>query len=530
MAVTLAGSLAAVSACAYFNTLYNAKQKYKEAQKVDVRAAAVQTEPPPPGTPNPQARQYEEVVEKCKSMIANYPDSKHVDDAMLLSAKALYELERYDEAVAALDTLERRFPRSNLTDDAMFLKGKSLHASEKYDLAAPVLRDFVLEERKSDERAEALYLLCTSLMELGLNDEAVKALELLEGDHGRSEYRFKAQVEMADILARKELYQESLAVYQRLSESRIPESYRYDVWLGMARVQEQVGDHAGAVATLEGVKTLPRSLEKEPVAILLRARAHSALDSTEVAITEYKDVTERFARGTYAAEAYYRLGAIYEAMDSLQTAQRNYQEVPRAYSGSEFAEDAIKRSGNISRVLRVQQTAGDESPEAVAMRTFSMAEIQLFQLENPQKAIPNYEKIVNEFPQSEFAPRSVYALGYINGVLLADTAKAREWYDILIARYPDTAQAQLAYGFYKGAAPPPPMSEWVQRKPSAQSVTSPSADATRSPQPPVGRPADSDTTRIRQPASADTTATQPLNEPVVPDTTSAPADSSGGGE
>jgi TolA-binding protein len=537
--VSLTGLLAVISACAYFNTLYNAKQTYKEAQKVDTRAATAQpqqsqqqSQQSQPPMASPSARQYEEVIEKCKTMIANYPKSKHVDDAMLLSAQALYALGRYDEAVAALDTLTKKYPKSNLRDKVDFLQGKSFYAAGKYDLAAPVLRDFARDHRKSDNRPEALYLLCSSLMELGMYDEAVATLETLEKDHGRSNYRFTAQVEMADILSRKELYQQSLDVYKRLSESRIPESYRYDVWIGMARVQNQLNDYSGAIATLEGVKTLPRSLEKEPVAILLRARAHAALDSTDLAIAEYKDVTTRFARGTYAAEAYYRLGVLYESMDSLQTAQHNYQEVPRAYSGSEFAEDAIRHSGNISRVLKVQETSGDDSPEAIAMRTFSLAEIQLFQFESPEKAIVNYEKVANEFPESEYAPRAVYALGYISGVMQGDTLKAREWYEVLVARYPDSAQAQLAHGFYAGAPLPPPISEWVQKKPSTPPPVTPPAPETRgAAQRPAPRQAAAvDSTRIRRPVMGDTTAVAPQPALVPADTAAAPADSSRGGE
>ncbi len=528
-----------LSACAYFNTLYNAKQQFKEAQKLDTRAAQTQpgqsqqsqsSQQAQPTSASPAARQYEDVIEKCKKMIANYPESKHVDDAMLLSAKALYALGRYDEAVAALDTLERKYPKSNLLDDADFLKGKSLYASDKYDLAALVLRDFALEHRKNDHRPEALYLLCSSLMELGMYDEAVKTLGVLEKDHSHSNYRFTAQVEMADILARKEQYQESLNVYGRLSESRIPESYRYDVWIGMARVQNQLGEYHNAITTLEGVKTLPRSIEKEPIAILLRARAHAALDSTSLAITEYKDVTTRFARGTYAAEAYYRLGVLYESMDSLQTAQHSYQEVPRAYSSSDFAEDAIKRSGNISRMLKVQETSGDDSPEAVAMRTFSLAEIQFFQFESPDKAVANYEKVANDFPDSEYAPKAVYALGYISGVVQGDTLKARQYYEVLITRYPDSAQAQLAQGFYAGAPAPPPVSEWVQKAPAPQVVPPPGPDTRNRPQRPVPRPvAGVDSARVRGPAVADTSAVAPPPAPVAADTTAAPADSSGGG-
>jgi len=542
LALLLTAMLSVLSACAYFNTLYNAKQTFEDAQKADTRANAAiaqqgqQTgQGGAPAVNSPTAKQYEEVIDKCKSMIANYPDSKHVDDAMLLSARALYALGRYDEAVAALDTLEEQHPKSNLRDDAMFLKGKSLHSAQKYDLAAPVLRDFVKEYHKSDYRPEALYLLCTSLMELGLNDEAVTALETLEKDHGRSEYRFQAQVEMASILAKKELYDESLAVYKRLNESRIPESYRYDVWLGMARVQLRTGDAAGAVATVNQTTTLPRSVDKEPIAVLLRGRAYASLDSIDAAVADFKDVTVRFARGIYAAEAYYRLGIMYEAMDSLQTAQTSFQEVPRAYSGSEYAEDAIKRSGDISRILKVQQTSGDDSPEATAMRTFSMAEIQLFQFENTQKAIPSYEKVVSDFPDSEYAPRAAYALGYINGVMLGDTLKARAWYDVLATRYPDSAQAQLAHGFYQGAPLPPPMSEWAQKKPEPKPVPaqSPTHRGPRN----APQPVSPDSARVMQPAVVDTTATHAATTPAATDTTAAPAatdttaapaDSSGG--
>ena len=209
-------------------------------------------------------------------------------------------------------------------------------------------------------------------------------------------------------------------------------------------------------------------------------------------------------------------------MDSLTTAQKNFQEVPRAYSGSPFAEDAIKRNSDIGRVLRLQQTSGDDSPEAVAMRTFSMAEIQLFQFNSPEKAIPSYEKIANEFQDSEYAPRAVYALGYIYGVVQGVSAKARAWYDVLLSRYPDSQQAQFAYAFYKGAPLPPPYSELMK---TATAVTPAGAPQRRPrPQPPKPTPAPVDSTRVAPPPvvlPVDTTA-------APPDTATAPADTSRG--
>ena len=522
----VAGILASlVVGCAYYNTLYNANQKYKDAEKMQAAQRSAVGDDAAATQRSPQAAQYEDVIEKCKKLMATYPDSRHVDDAMLLSAKALYQLGQYDEAVAALDSLEKRYPKTGLMDDAQFLKGKSLVAAKKYDLAVPVLHNYVEHYRDHDDRAEGLYLLCISLMHLGAEKEAMTALNRLEKDHKHSDYRFRAQVDMAEILAEKELYKESLAVYERMSESRIPEGVRFDVLMGMASVQEQLGEFDAALETLRKIRTVPPGAENEPEMLLLRARALAGIDSTQRAINNYTTVTKRFARGIYAAEAYYRLGELYEGMDSLQVAQKNYQEVPRAYSGSPFAEDAIKRGSDIGRVLKLQQTSGDDSPEAIAMRTFSMAEIQLFQFNNAEKAIPNYEKIANDYPDSEYAPRAVYALGYIYGVVQSDSVKAREWYDVLLAKYPDSQQTQLAYAFYKGATPPPPYSELMKTATAVKPAAS--AQPTRRDRPaprptPQPHPTPVDTMRTVVPPPA------PIGT-VPADTSAAPSDTSRGG-
>jgi TolA-binding protein len=515
-----------ITGCAYFNTLYNAEKKYKEAQKAERAATQAQTQPQfddatdlvitrrqtavPIGV---NKDTYEQVIVKCKHVIARYPDSRHVDDAMLLIGKSLFALQRYDESVAALDSLTSRYPKTNLREEAEFLKGKGLVKGQHYDAAVTALSEFIEEYRGSDERPEAFYLLCTSLMELGLADNAVAALTRLEKDHGRSEYRYRTQTDMAGILIDKGLYQQSLAVYERLNRSRIPSNMRYDVWMGMSRSQVELGQYREALVTLDKISGTNLPPNSEPEVLLLRARAFAGADSIPRAITTYGDVAKRFGRGTYGAEANYRLGILYESMDSLKTAQKFYQEVPKAFSGSEFAEESIKRSADIGRVLRLQETAGDDSPEAIVLRTFSMAEIQLVQFNNTEKAIPSYEKIVNEFPDSEFAPKSAYALGYIYGVVLQDSVKAREWYDVLRTRYGDTQQAQLAYAFYKGATPPPPFEEMMRYGAPKRTATIVPPDTSRFAVPPP------DTTRVLPDSLL-----EPVPQPV--DTTSAPADTS----
>jgi len=539
--------LVALNNCAYFNTLYNAKKKFGDAQKTEQHQNAPQSTQildeegnvigvrknfAPVATPGQNSQVYEDVIAKCKKLIARYPKSKHCDDAMLLIGRSLYALGRYDECVSALDSLTSRYPKTNLKEDAEFLKGKGLNAAKHYDTAATQLGKFVDTYRKSHDRPEAFYLLCTSLMQVGLSDNAVAALQRLEKDHGRSEYRYKAQTDMAAILVEKGMYKESLAVYERLSRSRIPGNVRFDVWMGMGRSQVELAQYKEAITTLDKIHGMALLPEQEAPMLLLRGRAFAGGDSVQRAIRVYKGVSKRFARGMYGAEADFRLGVLYESMDSLKTAQKYYQQVPGAYSQSDFADDAIKRSGDIGRMLRLQQAAGDESPEAVALRTFSMAELQFLQFNSTEKAIPAYEKIVNDFPDSEFAPKSAYALGYIYGVVLQDSVKAKAWYEVLRTKYADSQQTQLAYTFYKGA-PAPAIADMMKYAGAHKQGTAAAPTSTPTPTPPplTPSPAMTDTSHVVPPVAAppDTTHVKVLPDSLkapVPQPAPAPADTS----
>jgi hypothetical protein len=112
----------------------------------------------------------------------------------------------------------------------------------------------------------------------------------------------------------------------------------------------------------------------------------------------------------------------------------------------------------------------------------------------------------------------VYALGYISGVVQGDTAKAREWYDVLMAKYPTSPQAELAYAFYKGATPPPPYSELMKTATavspaSSQPPAQPRPERVPPPPPQAPPPAPVDTARTTTPPPG----TEPV--PASPDTT-----------
>lgn len=432
LVATLAAILV-VTGCAYFNMLYNAKEKYREAEKL-------------PDTPGGEPTRgkitaLDGVIEKCQTMIGTYPDSRHVDDAMLLIANCLFLQTRYDETVAELDSLEAKFPETELLPDVRFLKGRAYAEAEKYAEAVVVLSDYTTRWKKHKERAHGLYYLSAGLMQLDRSEEAVIALDELAKKYSGSEYTMLAQVEVGAILADKGLYEESLAVYERLNSERLPIDYRYDVWMGLARVYIALGQADRALDVIKDVQTLALGPRLEPQVLILKGKAFADVDSVQRSINAYEDVTRRFSRGEYAATAHFRLGETYEAMDSLETAKRHFEAVPRAFANSEYSSESIKRAGNITKLMRLAETEGSDDPAALAYRAFSMGELQLLQFNNTDKALASYQEVLTKYPDSEYGPKAAYAVAYIYGVVLGDTLKARESYDLLRARYPGTQQA-----------------------------------------------------------------------------------------
>ena len=173
--------------------------------------------------------------------------------------------------------------------------------------------------------------------------------------------------------------------------------------------------------------------------------SYAGMDSLGRAMETYTSVTTVYPRSMFSAEAYFRLGEIYQdRLDSLQVAKQQFDQVPQQYAGSPFAEEAISKSAAISKLLRLReslQSGGEGDQPAVQ---FDLAEVELFQFKNYTKALEGYRKILDEYPDVDLAPKAAYAIGYVYEVHLGDIDRAREAYEYVLNRYPDTQQAEYA--------------------------------------------------------------------------------------
>ena len=131
---------------AYYNTFYNAREAFEREEKTLLdreqpvdrdRFLGLFAEPPEQGTPPPG---FQQAIEKGADLLREYPESKWVDDALLLIGKAYFYQGNFAGAeqkfneVIALDV-------DQLEDEARLWLGRTLTASESYDEAALALRE-----------------------------------------------------------------------------------------------------------------------------------------------------------------------------------------------------------------------------------------------------------------------------------------------------------------------------------------------------------------------------------------------------
>ena len=89
MAVLLILGALVFSGCAYFNTFYNAKKQFGDAEK------AYLANPPDLEISSGQRDLYEQAIKKASKILVFYPNSKYVDDALFLMGKAYFRTVSY---------------------------------------------------------------------------------------------------------------------------------------------------------------------------------------------------------------------------------------------------------------------------------------------------------------------------------------------------------------------------------------------------------------------------------------------------
>jgi len=356
-ALTLSAALC--GGCAYYNTFYNAKRKFAEAERETERnrqqAAARPEQDAAQGAQPPRVvpmDKYRKVIETSAKLLEMYPKSKWVDDALLLMGISYYrmnDLARAERKFAELMTL---FPNSPHIASAVIWKARTLADMKESGRAVELLNEGLPKIKAGPQRAEALYQLARLHLELGQWPEAVERFEACLREKQPRGQRINAlhetglaEFHVGNYAAARSPFSEVARVSPDLSQA-------YEAFVYWSRCEAALGNMDDAEAILLRVRAMERFVDFADQTDLELAGLAVREGRIDDAIAMY----ERFIAGSENGEsrglAFYRLAGIYrEQRVNLTLSKALLDSTTRAGASKDIADSARSALAQISKGL-----------------------------------------------------------------------------------------------------------------------------------------------------------------------------------
>ena len=454
LAVLLLGCVLPLFSCAYYNTYYLARKYYDKG----TGELPYAVEKPTPGA----SQHFNKAIEYSKKVLAQYPKDKWVDDAYLMWARALLGTDDPRQAIKLLEDFSVRFPKSSLQNDAIFYLGVAYRQSRKYKDALRSLDEFSARAPHHKLAPYAYLERSRTLMALERPEEAAAAADGLLQRFPKSPLRNRAHVARAEARFAQKAFDLAREDFREMGSRSRSDAERFEMLLreadcleGARKYDEElsllgaalVHERAPAPADTASGRTVVTdgtSSSQNYGRLMLRiGTARLLAGKLDPALEAYRGVTRDFRRTELAAEAQYRIGYAYEtAADDFEKARAEYARVKENGGASGYVTQANQRLTNLDRLAQFRSAGGD-SVQKKSEAGFLLAELYLFQLEKPERALEEYRKIADEFTGTPISAKAMNAQAWVLSRKLKRSPEADSLFWAVVRQYPAT-EAQIA--------------------------------------------------------------------------------------
>ena len=423
------------SSCAYFNTFYNARQYFEQAEKQRLEKAG---ESIPPGAIDA----YGKVIDKSQYVIDKYPDSKLVKEALLLIGMSRFHRKEYRIAETVFKQYVETY--ADDIDQAEYWLALCKWKLGKPQPALNVLQS-MLETATDNNIISSIYL---SKAEINLDiDNSKLALEYLvlaaETNKDRDE-RGQIYYRIAELAYNAEDYEQALSANTEVVKNSTSKKRKEEANLQIVRIHRLLGnwdtvkDLIKSMLLDETFKTIHGDLDLELV------KLYQMDGLMEEAITRIESIKEDYKNSKTSAEAYYIHGeiALYDYWN-LDDAKKYFEWVTREYRQSIYTSTANLRAKEITKyqesleeittlddhilltiavldsliddsLKSVREKEVNNSRISIASHYYNLGELEAFHFKRQDSSMTHFQRIVDEFPETDYYPKSLFALYYIN--------------------------------------------------------------------------------------------------------------------
>ncbi len=443
-------ALVLVGGCAKYNTYYNAKKHFDDAEHL--REERLKEGEDVARATSGQKQDYDLAIKKAQKILDEYPGHNLTDDALFLQGKSYQRIASYRMSIRKLDLLFTNFPQTPYLEESLFLQavnylllgdaGRSQDLLDRLDTQYPDSRFQSQALRSSGDNAFALERW----------DDAVESYRRFLERFPDAENWDDSSMRLAESLFELERYDEAADALQRVIDESLMADRVFRARLLQARSMVRIGDHDRAEELIAALKGEAMVLTKEGEVILVEAENLLAQGDRGAAIALLEGMTpEQQSREVKPVRADL-LGQAAMAVDeldneSLEKAQGYFQE---ALTGNQYLEDSERTRALLASIKAYLSAEGriadSEAPRAAELQ-LQQANAMLFGFDRSRRALDLYATVAaDSAADSLVAPRAIYGAMVVYDSYLGVPDSAAMYGDDLQARYPDSPQAYQARG------------------------------------------------------------------------------------
>lgn len=341
---------------AYFNTFYNAQKAFDEAEADVMGTSSPQTvvqrsERPylAPFDVSPQTKaKFATAIEKCSKLLQYHPDSKLVDDALLMIGKSYYYQNDLHSAQRKFNELLTSYPESDLALEAKLLLAKTHYRNNDVTTAMTVASALLEEAQARGEdavTAEAAELIAHIHRQNKNYAEALRHFEIAGRLGATAEARAAAYRRVAEMHIELNEFERALEAFAKAEDEGSTFISKYHGLMGQARMLSKLGRHEKSLAILEEMVKNNNFREFFGEISLEIGNVYRDQYDYASAMQQYRYVDTAYARTEVAAHAYYHLGGLYEThFVNYDSARAAYDKGKLEFPSADITAELIRRS------------------------------------------------------------------------------------------------------------------------------------------------------------------------------------------
>lgn len=419
---------------------------------------------------------YANALESFNQLISEFPNHGLIPITLFRAGELLFAFERYEDAASRLKEL-LALQHEELTEAAQHRLAWCYYLLKDTEQLSALVDEFLIRFPNSKYKGEVVFLKAETAYENGDDNAALKNyLEVVESG-GTDDFVAQSYYKLGLIYEKLNEYQKAVEAFNMFAGNYPSHTLLGEAIIQTAQIYEkELGNPSEALARYQTyLTTIPNGPYTE-LAAFRTATCHFAMEKHDDMANIFEQFITNFPASPLVAEALYYIGWNLERKKDYEKAITYYErmlvscpeESPRPSSpGADAAEDAAhfnklkedtrfrlalcyyntKRYPEASEAFYeiFSQITTDPSPEKEIPEEVLLWLGEYFANEKNEysKAVPIYNRLLDENPASKWAERCLYRLGEWHG-------KLGEWkesilrYERMLNDFPNSELATFA--------------------------------------------------------------------------------------